>query len=178
MGECRLLLFWRSAKNCKNYGTLKFLWTQDHMGLEISKHYSYYSFHLMSDKLYQDIGYHGGTQTITFVANRPSKNFVILWNFNMCVNGKPKMWNMWKTANRRAKRTKIWDLRYYVHIGRVLLMPDSLSLVWGHSVHFAKFPILRFSKHYSFNSFRQISTPSTVFVRFQPNSAQSIIIRG
>ncbi len=28
-----------------------------------------------------------------------------------------------------------------VHICRVPLMPDSLSLVWGHSVHFAKFPI-------------------------------------
>ena len=28
-----------------------------------------------------------------------------------------------------------------VHICRVLLMPDSLSFVWGHSVHFATFPI-------------------------------------
>ena len=27
----------------------------------------------------------------------------------------------------------------------------SLSLLWGHSVHFAKFPILRFSKRYSFH---------------------------
>ncbi len=35
-----------------------------------------------------------------------------------------------------------------VHIGRALLMPDSLSLVWGHLVHFAKFPMLRFSKGY------------------------------
>ncbi len=34
-----------------------------------------------------------------------------------------------------------------VHKCRVLLMPDSLSLVWGHSVHFAKLPILLFSKH-------------------------------
>ncbi len=45
-----------------------------------------------------------------------------------------------------------------VHIGKVLLMPDSLSLVWGNSVHFAKFPIPRVLKHYSFNSFYQIST--------------------
>ncbi len=45
-----------------------------------------------------------------------------------------------------------------VHMCRVLLMPDSLSLVWGHSVHFAKFPIPRFVKHYSFNNFHQIST--------------------
>ncbi len=36
-------------------------------------------------------------------------------------------------------------------------MPDSLSLVWGHSVHFAKFPILQFSERYSFNNFYQIS---------------------
>ncbi len=46
-------------------------------------------------------------------------------------------------------------------------MPDSLSLVCGHSVHFATFPILRFSKHYSF---------VTVFIRIQPNFIQSIII--
>ena len=53
-----------------------------------------------------------------------------------------------KTADRRAKRTKIWDSKYTtVHICRVLLMPDSLSLVWCHSVHFAKVPIPRFSKH-------------------------------
>ncbi len=45
-----------------------------------------------------------------------------------------------------------------VHICRVLLLPNSLSLVWDHSVHFAKFPIPRFSKHYSFNNFHQIST--------------------
>ncbi len=37
-------------------------------------------------------------------------------------------------------------------------MLDSLILVWGHSVHFANCPILRFSKQYSFNGFHQIST--------------------
>ncbi len=26
-----------------------------------------------------------------------------------------------------------------VHVCRAVLMPDTLSLVWGHSVHFAKF---------------------------------------
>ncbi len=30
----------------------------------------------------------------------------------------------------------------HIPVCRELLMPDSLSLVWGHSVHFAKFPIL------------------------------------
>ncbi len=27
--------------------------------------------------------------------------------------GKPNMWNISKTANRRAKRMKIWDSEYY-----------------------------------------------------------------
>ncbi len=59
------------------------------MALEISKRYSYYSFHPMSVNLYEDIGYHGGIQAITFLGNRPSfKNFVVLWNLNMGVNGK------------------------------------------------------------------------------------------
>ena len=49
-------------------GTLKFLLTQDHMELEISKRYSY-SFHPMSIKLHEDIGYHGGIQTVTFLGN-------------------------------------------------------------------------------------------------------------
>ncbi len=35
-------------------------------------------------------------------------------------------------------------------------MPGSLSLAWGQSVHFAKFPILRFSKRYFSNNFHQI----------------------
>ncbi len=35
-------------------------------------------------------------------------------------------------------------------------MPDSLSLVWGHSVHFAKFTIPRFSKRHLSNNFHRI----------------------
>ncbi len=47
------------------------------MGLEISKCFSSYSFHLMSVKHYEDISYHGGIQAITFLGNLPSfKNFV------------------------------------------------------------------------------------------------------
>ena len=37
-------------------------------------------------------------------------------------------------------------------------MYDSVCSVWGHSVHFGKFPILRFSKGYSSPSFHPIST--------------------
>ncbi len=58
--------------------------------------------------------------------------------------GKPKMWNISKIANRRAQTDKIWDSGYYsAHIG-VVFMPECLSLVWGHSVHFTKFLILQF----------------------------------
>ena len=75
MGEYRLLLFWPPQK----YGTLKFLLIQDHMGLDISKHHSSYIFRLMSAKLDEDIGCHGGIQAITFLGNQPGfKNFVAL----------------------------------------------------------------------------------------------------
>ncbi len=45
-------------------------------------------------------------------------------------------------------------------IFRVLFMSDSLSSIWGQNsvLHFAKFPMLRFSKGYSFHSFHPIST--------------------
>ncbi len=41
------------------------------MGLENSKHYSSYSFHPLSVKRYEDIGYYGGIQAIGFLGNRP-----------------------------------------------------------------------------------------------------------
>ncbi len=101
----------------------------------------------LSAKLYEEITYHGGIKAITFLGNQPSfKNFLALWNFKMRVNGKPEMCNIPKMANRRVKRTQIWDSGATMNICRVLLMPDSLSLVWVHLVHFAKFPILQFSK--------------------------------
>ncbi len=58
------------------------------MGLEISKRYSYYSFHPMSAKLYEDIGYYGGIQAVFLVIGQVLK---ILWHFEiltMLVNGK------------------------------------------------------------------------------------------
>ena len=48
------------------------IFVQDYMGLEISKRYSSHSFHPIQAKLYEDIGYHGGIQAITFLGNRPS----------------------------------------------------------------------------------------------------------
>ncbi len=56
----------------------------------------------MSAKLYEDIGYHGGIHAITFVGNQ----LKILTRGSM---GEPKMWNLSKTAYRRAKWKKIWN---------------------------------------------------------------------
>ena len=58
------------------------------------------------------------------------------------------MCNILKTADRRAKWTKLGVVVLQCIICSALLMSHSLRLVWGHSVHFAKFPILRFSKLY------------------------------
>ena len=44
----------------KKYGTLKFLVTQNHMGLEISKRYSSVSFHPIRAKLYDKYESHSG----------------------------------------------------------------------------------------------------------------------
>ena len=75
------------------------------------------------------------------------------------------MWTISITANRRAKRTKIWDSGFYgAHIWKVPLMPNSLSLVWDHSVHFAKFPILQFLKTLHLSQFS--SDPSKLYTRY------------
>ncbi len=84
------------------------------MVLEISKRYSSYSFHLMPAKHFEDIDYHGRIQAITFLGNRPS--FKKMWYFDILTwesMGKPKMWNITKTAYRRAKRTKLCDFGSY-----------------------------------------------------------------
>ncbi len=57
---------------------MKVFLTQDHMGLEISKHYSDDNFHLMSAKLHVDNGL-AWWDTGYFVGNWPSfKNVVAL----------------------------------------------------------------------------------------------------
>ena len=68
----------------------------------------------MLAKCYEDIGYHGGIQAITFLGNWSSfTNFVALEILTLESMGKPKMWDILKTDGRRAKRTKIWDSGYY-----------------------------------------------------------------
>ncbi len=111
----------------------------------------------ISSKLYDKYDSHGGLQAITFLGNRPS--LTILWHFEILtreLRRKTKMWNISKTVFVERNGRKFSTQSTIVHIGRVLLMPDSLSMVWGHLVHFAKFPILRFSKCYSLNRFHQI----------------------
>ncbi len=89
MRKYRLWLFCGNLAKLKTfYGTLKFLLTQDHMGLEISKRYSSYSFYPISSKLYEAIGYHDRIQAVTFRGDRPSLKKWALWNFNMGVDGK------------------------------------------------------------------------------------------
>ena len=57
--------------NTGSYGTINFktqiLLTQVHMGLGISKRYTPGTFHPISAKLYEDIGYYGGIQAVIFM---------------------------------------------------------------------------------------------------------------
>ncbi len=46
------------------------------------------------------------------------------------------MYNILKTADRRAKRVKFDTRGPGYCIGRVNFLSHSLSVVWGHSVHF------------------------------------------
>ncbi len=87
------------------------------------------------------------------------KKIVALWNFNMGVNGKimkcaiPWKWptmerNGWKFGTRSLRNS----------LCRVLFRSGHSSSLWGHSVHFAKFPMLRLSKGCRSYSFHPIST--------------------
>ncbi len=73
----------------------------------------------------------------------------VLWHFEIltCESiGKAKMWilsQVWLIVERNGR--KFATRCTIVYICRVFLMPDSLNLVWGDSVCFAKFPILQFS---------------------------------
>ena len=48
----------------------------------------------------------GKYKGILVICQKKKKHFVALRNFNIGLNGKPEMWNISKTADRRAKRTK------------------------------------------------------------------------
>ena len=68
------------------------------------------------------------------------------------------MLNISKTVDRRGKRTKIWGSGYYSAYMQGTFDARFLKCIQGNSLHFAKFPIPRILKHYSFNGFYQIST--------------------
>ena len=81
------------------------------------------------------------------------------------------MCNILKKAGRRAKGMKIWGThgpRNFVCW--VLLGSGYLSSVWGYSVHFAKFLMLRFSKDYCSHGFHPISTKFYGAHVFQENT--------
>ncbi len=83
----------------------------------------------------------------TMVEYRPSLFLVIgqvlkmLWHFEILTwesMEKPKMWILSQKRLIVERNGQNFGTRCTtVHICRILLMPDSLSLVWGHSMHFA-----------------------------------------
>ncbi len=83
------------------------------MGLEISKRHSY-SFYPIWAKLYDNKAVIRVYKFMDILAI--CQKLQILWHFEILTwesMGKPKLWNISKTADRRAKRTKIWDSGYY-----------------------------------------------------------------
>ncbi len=103
--------------------------------MEISKLYSH-SFHSISAKLYEDIGYQRGIQAVTFLGNLPSyKRFVTLCSFNMGVNGKiMKCAISWKRLTVEQKGWKFGTCGARNSICGVPFRSGYLSSVWGHSV--------------------------------------------
>ena len=106
-----------------------------------------------------------------FCRSAKIKKNVALWNFNMGVNGKIiKCAISWKRLIVDRNGRKFGTRSNTMHIYRVLLMSDSLSLVWGQSVHFAKLLMWTFSKKlllppFSFNfhlNFRESMQPGEI----------------
>ena len=93
-----------------------------------------------------------------FFSNQPSsKLFSPLWNFNMGVNGKVLKCSIYlkKGCPYRTKHKKLWLTPYEVHMLDIFI--SIFSRVCDHSVHFATFPRLRFSKGYCFHSVYPVS---------------------
>ena len=91
------------------------------------------------------------------------KNFVALCNFSIGVNRKIiKCKISWKRLAEERNGGKIGTRG---PICRVHFGSRHLSSVWGHSVHFVIFLMLRFAKN--------VAVPP-VFIQFQPNLAESM----
>ena len=91
---------------------------------------------------------------MNFLLSGPHKSTVNFWMFailsfrfltNFWISplypmGTPQTSIIWKTSDRRAKRSEIWVLGWVFSVYRVLLTLKWLRSFWGHWVHF------RFSK--------------------------------
>ncbi len=123
-----------------------------HMELEISKSYFFHTFHLIPSKLWghclpwRNTGYYFSWQSASFT------KLMALGTSSGSQLEKPKcgLSRKWLIVERYGQRVGIRDPT--VHVCRVLSMADSLSLIWDHSVHFAKFPSLQFSTRTQFSS--------------------------
>ncbi len=83
------------------------------MGLEISKRYSYVSIRCQPNFM-RTLATMVKYRLLLFLAI--DQGLKILWHFEILrlkSMGKPKMWNIAKMADRRAKWTKIWDSESY-----------------------------------------------------------------
>ncbi len=117
-------------------------------------------FHPIPAKFYEVIGYHGG---IPLLGNQPSfkKKMWALWNFNMGVNGQIlKCAISWKRLIREGKGWKFGTHTGRKCIYRVLFLSDSLSLIWGHSVRFAKFLMFKIFKSHLLPQFSSNFNPT------------------
>ncbi len=84
-----------------------------------------------------------------------------------------------KTPDRKVKRTKIWDSGSYGAYMQGTLMPDSLSLVWGDLVHFAKFLIIRnFCSHRTIWAGNFKTLPLQQFSSHPPKLYENIAYHG
>ena len=80
--------------------------------------------------------------------------------------GKPKIWNISKTAVRRAEQN--FGIRgTAVHIGRLLLKTDSFSLVG----------VIRCTLH-NLQFWDLQNTTPPIYIQFHPNFIQGILIMG
>ncbi len=94
----------------------------------------------------------GEYRLLLFLAISQIKKNVSLWNFNMGVNGKiMKCAIFWKWQTVQTDEN--FGLMVPETMCRPLFRSYPLSSVWGHSVHFAKFPMLRLSRNYCSHCF-------------------------
>ena len=156
MGGYRLLLL----KNKDFMALWKFLLTQDHIVLEISKRSSY-SFRSMTAKLHVDIGYHGSIQAWLL------QKIVALRNFNMGVNGK-----ILKCAisSKRLIGERDENLGLAV-LGSAYVGHFSCQILW------VQFGVIRCTlQNFRWKNFQKATAP-TFFIQFQPDFMESMIIR-